>query len=126
MPTLPSGLTHLGLGYNRLDSVSGLANLTGLQVLVLDGNRLASLAGLSGKTALQQLYLRGNKSASGVALSDISLLSGLSPTNLTTLELGSNNISDIAPLASLKALAGAGRQQPGNAAALSGMAGWPT
>ncbi len=70
--------------------MSGLTNLTGLD---LCSNQISDISALSGLTNLRWLYLANNK------ISDISVLSGL--INLESLHLFRNQISDISALLDL-------------------------
>ena len=85
-----TNLTRLNLGRNRVSDISALAGLTNLTELGLWANRVWDLSPLSGLTNLTGLDLNGNN------VSDISALAGL--TNLTWLVLGANSIADLSPL----------------------------
>ena len=94
--TLLSGLTNLttlnvsGTGLTDLTLLSGLTNLTTLNV---SGTGLTDLTPLSGLTNLTTLNV------SGTGLTDLTPLSGL--TNLTALDVSFNELTDLTPLSGL-------------------------
>jgi Leucine-rich repeat (LRR) protein len=73
-----------------LTDISPLSGLTNLTSLELSRNSISDISALSGLTSLTDLDLGRN------TITDISALSGL--TSLTYLYLGQNSISDIQPL----------------------------
>ena len=92
-----TNLTELELFGNNISDISALAGLTNLTWLQLFGNNLSDISALAGLTNLTRLSLARNN------LSDISPLAGL--TNLATLGLANNNLSDLSPLTGLTNLA---------------------
>ena len=91
-----TGLTSLTLSDQSLSDLTPLSRLTGLTHLDLWVNSIRDISALSGLTGLTYLDLTGN------SITDISPLSGL--TNLKELVLGSNSISDIGALSGLTSL----------------------
>ncbi|HCU37071.1 MAG TPA: hypothetical protein DGT21_17000, partial [Armatimonadetes bacterium] len=87
-----AGLTELDLGANNIDGATALAGLTNLRQLTLDGNQIRDITPLAGLTGLRALSLASN------ALRDISVLGQIAFSNLGTLDLTGNLISDIGPL----------------------------
>jgi Leucine-rich repeat (LRR) protein len=115
-----TNLTALWLGGNTLGNVSFMAGLSRLTAAELDGDLISNVTPLSGLRQLNHLSLRGNSISDATplatltnlvelylgaqgSLSDLSFVSTL--TQLTTLDLDSNQISDLAPLAGLSRLA---------------------
>ena len=88
-----TNLTTLDLASSKLTDISALSGLTNLTTLDLWGSSLTDISSVSGLTNLTTLDLWG----SGVT--DISALSGL--TNLTWLNLSGQNITDISALSRL-------------------------
>ena len=88
-------LTWLDLGDTNISDVSALSGLPNLTVLRLGYNNISDedVSVLSGLTNLTRLELYGNR------ISDVSALSGL--PNLTWLDLGDNSISDVSVLSGL-------------------------
>ena len=92
------GLTNLitlGIGNNQISDIMPLTGLLNLHVLYLYGNQITdrTLTVLTEFTNLESLELSHNW------ISDISAVSGL--TNLTFLSLEYNSISDISPVSGL-------------------------
>ncbi|GFR45487.1 hypothetical protein Agub_g6831 [Astrephomene gubernaculifera] len=84
-----TGLRELWLGRNRITQIGGLATLTNLRRISLQSNRLTSMSGLEACTALEELYLSHN---------GISLLEGLAPlTRLKILDVSSNRLNGLDP-----------------------------
>ena len=91
-----TGLTSLTLWDHSVSDLSALSGLTSLTHLDLWVNSISDISELSGLTGLTYLDLTGN------SITDISALSGL--TNLRELVLGSNSIGDIGALGGLTSL----------------------
>lgn len=89
-------LTELNLSFSDFSSLWPLEELTGLTQLNLSYNDISDLRPLSGLTGLTELRLGSN------AVSDLTPLSGL--TGLTVLDLNSNRITDLSPIAGLTGL----------------------
>ena len=89
-----TNLVYLNLGYNRIDALSPISNLTNLETLILTGTGITELTALSGLYNLTHLRAGNN-----VWISDITPLTNL--TNLEILQLGNNRISDLEPLSNL-------------------------
>lgn len=81
-----------------ITDISALSGLTNLTYLNLGLNNISDISALSGLTNLTDLYLGSNN------IGDISALSGL--TNLVSLGLTGNNISDVSALGELTNLTG--------------------
>ena len=88
-----TNLTRLDLEMNAISNISALTNLTNLTYLDLSSNSISDISPLKNLKKLEYLDLWGN------SISDISVLARL--TNLTQLYIGANAISNISPLASL-------------------------
>ena len=88
-----TNLTRLDLSSNSISNISSLSSLTSLTWLDLAYNSISNISSLSGLTSLAWLELSSN------GISDITPLSGL--TGLTNLYLRFNNISNISSLSSL-------------------------
>jgi parallel beta-helix repeat protein len=86
-----TNLTFIDLTNAQISNISALSGLTNLTALELWYNQISDISAVSGLTNLTQLYLSHNQ------ISDISAVSGL--TNLTVLYLTWNQISDISALA---------------------------
>ena len=84
--------------FNSLEPLSGLTNLQSLSVRVRPANDLVDLSPLSGLTQLNTLYIATDQN-DHVTASNLGALSGL--TNLSSLELHVNNLTDISALAPL-------------------------
>lgn len=80
-----------GVRFNA-DGLSGLTNLQALSVRVRPANDLVDLSPLSGLTQLNTLYIATDQN-DHVTASNLGALSGL--TNLSSLELHVNNLTDI-------------------------------
>ena len=78
--------------FNSLEPLSGLTNLQSLSVRVRPANDLVDLSPLSGLTQLNTLYIATDQN-DHVTASNLGALSGL--TNLSSLELHVNNLTDI-------------------------------
>jgi Leucine-rich repeat (LRR) protein len=111
-----TNLTTLHLGNNLISDLRVLTNLTGLTNLVLYNNLATNLTPLTKLTNLNMLDLRLNPGITGFGP-----LSSL--TNLSTLYLGGNAISNIAVLPPLNRLAFLDLDNNGitNASLLAGM-----
>ena len=92
-----TNLTWLDLMGNQIVDISPLSGLTNLTWLDLSYNRIVDISPLSGLTNLTELDLSYNR------IVDISPLSGL--TNLTWLDLMGNQIGNISPLIANSGLA---------------------
>ena len=90
-----TNLTSLNLANNDLSDISPLSGLTNLTFLSLYNNNLSDISPLSGLTNLTSLDLAHND----ISLSPLSNL-----TNLTSLGLESNRIEDLSPLSNLTRL----------------------
>jgi len=89
-----SNLEVLVMNNNEIGDLSPLAGLSNLRHLDFhDNHRISNLSPLTGLSALNTLILRGNQ------ISDLWPLSGLN--SLENLELSYNDISDISPLCGL-------------------------
>ena len=95
-----ANLRELGLWGNAVEDISVLAGLSSLEHLVLGVNVIENISPLAGLENLNHLDIRENR------LTDISPLAGLSNLSSRSLSLylQRNDIKDIAPLASVKAL----------------------
>lgn len=99
-------LCWFGAAKNRIDRITGLANLASLAVLDLSDNRIVRLEGLAGLSGLKALIVARNR---------ITRVEGLSPKRnplLETLVLSHNQISEcnMAPFPMLKKLSLANNQ----------------
>ena len=110
-----TNLTHLDLYENQIRDISALSGLTNLTNLSLGINRIRDISALSGLTNLTVLDLYENE------IRDISALSGL--MNLEGLALNSNYISDLSALSGLTNLTSLVLEfnQISNISALSGL-----
>jgi Leucine-rich repeat (LRR) protein len=88
-----TNLTQLDLSGTGATNFAPLAGLTRLQNLTLQNLPITSLTFLTGKTSLQYLYLYGDQ------VSDLAPLTNL--TTLTTLQLSFNHVTNLAPLTGL-------------------------
>jgi hypothetical protein len=91
-----TNLTRLDLGDNEINDISPLSGLTNLWDLQLSTNQIRDISALSKLTSLPVLGLMDNQ------ISDISTLSKLN--NLSSLNLGENQISNISALSDLTGL----------------------
>jgi internalin A len=91
-----SNLTNLDLSGNKIINLAPLSGLSKLTDLDLSLNQIVNLAPLSGLSNLTELYLFGNQ------IVNLAPLSGLS--NLTNLYLTGNQIINLAPLSGLSNL----------------------
>ena len=91
-----TNLTNLDLYANQIRDISALSGLTNLTNLELRASHIADISALSGLTKLERLGLGDNQ------ITDFSVLSGL--TNLEGLQLWSNQIRDISVLSGLTKL----------------------
>jgi hypothetical protein len=115
-----TNLTRLALNYNRISDLTPLAGLANLTNLLLEGNPISDLSPLTNLTNLEWLALCGfiNFSLEPIEnltslmfleirsrqLNDSNIASLAGLTNLQSLNLSHNRISDITPLASLENL----------------------
>jgi len=88
-----ANLTQLDLRKNKITDLSPLSGLVNLTLLNLEQNQITNLSSLSGLVNLTQLYLIASN------ITDLSPLSGL--VNLTELDFSVNKITDLSPLSSL-------------------------
>ncbi|HLN64290.1 MAG TPA: leucine-rich repeat domain-containing protein, partial [Symbiobacteriaceae bacterium] len=91
-----AGVRYLSASYRDVYSLSGIEQLTNLEILDLAGNRVSDLRPLQSLASLVSLYLSGNPVAS------LAPLSGL--TRLENLSLHGTQVTDVRPLAGLKDL----------------------
>jgi Leucine-rich repeat (LRR) protein len=118
LATLPN-LKGLDLGYNLQLNLQQLSSLSGLTSLYLSGNGITNLTFLQNFQQLTNLSFRGNAVTDATPLSGLSNLRALdcaenpgivdfspfsSLTNLETLSLSGNSITNLAPLQSLSRL----------------------
>ena len=88
-----TNLTSLNLPDNSVSDISAVSGLTNLTHLTLWDNSVSDISAVSGLISLTSLSLRDN------SVSDISAVSGL--TNLTHLSLPDNSVSDISAVSGL-------------------------
>jgi Leucine-rich repeat (LRR) protein len=88
-----TNLQIFDLSHNQINDISVLSGLTNLQTLNLSYNQISDMSKLRGLSNLQTLNLNNNQ------ISDISAVQGLN--NLKALNLSNNKISDISPLKGL-------------------------
>ena len=82
-----SNLEILNISSNKLTSISGMSNLNNLKILHLASNNISKIEDLENLTNLEELYLRGNQ---------ISKLRGLENlSSLQKLDLSWNSIRKI-------------------------------
>lgn len=93
-------VTHLALEGNMISDLRPISRLTAIDTLWLGGNKIEDLTPIAGLVNVDQLYLEGNQISSLVPLSGLTKLNEL---NLGLNSLG-NNVSDLAPLITLKNL----------------------
>ena len=111
-------LEDLNFGFNLIEDITPLRNLTKLRGLVLFGNQVSDISPLANLTRLAHFNGAGNPISDlrplsqlvqledldlwGCQISDVTPLAGLK--NLKTLRLGGNLITDVSPLANLSQL----------------------
>ena len=88
-----TNLTELNLPDNSVSDISAVSGLTNLTHLSLRNNSVSDISAVSGLINLTSLSLPDN------SVSDISAVSGL--TNLTSLHLQDNSVSDISAVSGL-------------------------
>mmetsp|Transcript_35196 Transcript_35196/g.80409 ORF Transcript_35196/g.80409 Transcript_35196/m.80409 type:complete len:451 (-) Transcript_35196:6302-7654(-) len=96
-------LEELWLGKNKIEKIDGLENLTKLRRLDVQSNRLTTVDNLHAQVdTLEELYLAHN----GITVEGATVESGLALkfTQLNTLDLSSNRLTDASPLSHLTSL----------------------
>jgi Leucine-rich repeat (LRR) protein/GTPase SAR1 family protein len=91
-----SGLQKLNIGNNEIIDLTPLSSLTDLRKLIIGGTKIMNLKPLSGCTKMEFLITDRSQ------ITDLTPLSKL--TRLHTLSLIDNNINDLTPLSSLSDL----------------------
>ncbi len=112
-------LTSLDLGNNSISDITPLKDLTKLRQLSIDGNNISNIQPLAGLTSLENLSaginpiddilpLQSLLKLTGLFIDSIQFGGDITPlkdfTNLTSLDLANNNISDVSALGSLTSL----------------------
>ena len=96
-------LEELWLGKNKIEKIDGLENLTKLRRLDVQSNRLTTVDNLNAQVdTLEELYLAHN----GITVEGATVESGLALkfTQLNTLDLSRNRMTDASPLSHLTSL----------------------